>query len=234
MKEMEKTKKTEDIKSHFEDISERYDKVILKNIPFYDEFLDALIGLIPFEKVKEIYVMDLGCGTGNLTKRIKQNYPHARIICIDISPNMIEVAKLKLKEYQDIEYLIKDFYNIKFENQYDVVLSSYSLHHLITDDDKKTFYQKIYNNLNKGGIFFNLDVVLGSNEHIQNYYMEEWKKYLREGYSKTKVQKILEQYYYEDSPAKLIDQLKWLEDIGFGKVDVIRKYFNFAIYGGIK
>ncbi len=234
MKDADKIKKTEDIKDHFEEISERYDKVILKNIPFYDEFLDTMVSVIPFETDKKLNAIDLGCGTGNLTKRIKQNYPYAKIICIDISPNMLEVAKFKLKEYQDIKYFVKDFYDLKFENQYDVVLSSFSLHHLITDEDKINFYQKIYNSLNEGSIFFNLDVVLGSNEHIQNYYMEAWKKYLRKDYSKTEVQTILKQYYYEDSPAKLTDQLKWLENIGFKSVDVIRKYFNFAIYGGIK
>jgi tRNA (cmo5U34)-methyltransferase len=41
-------------------------------------------------------------------------------------------------------------------------------------------------------------------------------------------------YKEEDRPAKLMDQLKWLEDIGFKSVDVIWKYYNFSVYGGIK
>ncbi len=61
--------------------------------------------------------------------------------------------------------------------------------------------------------------------------MEAWKKYLRKGYSTSEVQEIIRQYYYEDGPAKLIDQIKWLEAIGFRNVDVIRKYYNFAILG---
>ena len=64
--------------------------------------------------------------------------------------------------------------------------------------------------------------------------MEAWKKYLRKGYSESEVKKIIIQYYKEDSPAKLRDQIKWLEAIGFRNVDVIMKYYNFAIYGGIK
>jgi len=43
MKDAEKTQKTGEIKSHFEDNSKRYDRVILKNIPFYDEFLDTMV-----------------------------------------------------------------------------------------------------------------------------------------------------------------------------------------------
>ena len=48
------------------------------------------------------------------------------------------------------------------------------------------------------------------------------------------VKEIIIQYFKEDSPAKLRDQIKWLEAIGFRNVDVIMKYYNFAIYGGIK
>ena len=126
MKDAEKAKKTGEIKSHFEDISKRYDRVILKNIPLYDGFLDTMVGLIPFEKHRELNIMDLGCGTGNLTKRIKKDYPNARIFCIDISPKMLEVAKIKLKDCRDIKYSVKDFYDIKFENKYNVVLSAFS------------------------------------------------------------------------------------------------------------
>ena len=41
-------------------------------------------------------------------------------------------------------------------------------------------------------------------------------------------------YETEDRPAKLIDQLKWLEAIGFHSVDVVWKYYNFCVYGGMK
>jgi hypothetical protein len=34
--------------------------------------------------------------------------------------------------------------------------------------------------------------------------------------------------------AKLIDQLKWLAEIGFDDVDVLWKQYNFAVYGGAK
>ncbi len=101
-----------------------------------------MVDLIPFEKDRELNIMDLGCGTGNLTKRIKKDYPNAGITCRDISPKMLEVARLKLNDYPDIEYFVNHFYDLKFKNQYDVVLSSFSLHHLITDQDKKNFIKK--------------------------------------------------------------------------------------------
>ena len=46
--------------------------------------------------------------------------------------------------------------------------------------------------------------------------------------------KWLPKYREEDKPAKLMNQLQWLVDIGFIETDVIWKYYNFAVYGGRK
>ena len=38
----------------------------------------------------------------------------------------------------------------------------------------------------------------------------------------------------EDSLAKLLIKLAWVAEIGFAELDVIWKYYNFAVYGGVK
>jgi len=54
--------------------------------------IDALVTSIsstPYFKKK---ILDLGCGTGNVSTRILQRYPHCSITFMDKSKNMIEVA----------------------------------------------------------------------------------------------------------------------------------------------
>ena len=46
--------------------------------------------------------------------------------------------------------------------------------------------------------------------------------------------KWIPNYEAKDRPAKLMDQLKWMEEIGFVDVDVVWKYYNFAVYGGVR
>jgi len=46
--------------------------------------------------------------------------------------------------------------------------------------------------------------------------------------------KWIPKYNEEDRPAKLYDQLKWLEQIGFSGAEVVRKYYYFAVYGAYK
>jgi tRNA (cmo5U34)-methyltransferase len=65
--------------------------------------------------------------------------------------------------------------------------------------------------------------------------MDRWIEYMNRQVSKEEIlSKWIPTYKVEDKPAKLIDQLKWLEKIGFRNTDVIWKYYNFAVYGGQK
>jgi len=46
--------------------------------------------------------------------------------------------------------------------------------------------------------------------------------------------KWIAKYHAEDRPARVMDQLTWMSEIGFSGVDVLWKYCNFAVYGGTK
>ncbi|AFS77783.1 methyltransferase, type 12 [Gottschalkia acidurici 9a] len=223
------------IKKNFEEEAKEYDSRILKLIPCYEQMINAMISVIPFDKDTSINVIDIGAGTGNVSKAIKDRFKNSKITCLDISKNMIGVAKLKLKGYSDVKYEIEDFYSYSFKEKYDVVISSLSLHHLSTDNDKKNFYKKIYDFLYDEGVFYNLDLVLGSSDIIQNLYISQWKEFMYKSISNEEIDnKLMRKYYEEDNPSKLIDQIHWLENIGFKNVDIIFKYFNYAIYGGMK
>ncbi|HDL02191.1 MAG TPA: class I SAM-dependent methyltransferase [candidate division Zixibacteria bacterium] len=225
----------EAVKKHFEDEAKEFDKIILQLIPYYSEMIDGMVSSIPFERSKIINVIDLGCGTGTVSKQIKDSFPFATITCLDLAENMIEMSKLKLADYSGIQYQVGDFRNYKFDDTYDVVVSSLALHHLVTDHDKIEFYQRIYDSLKSNGIFFNADVILGSSEQLQDTYMKKWKSFMKRHVSEEEIEdKWLPQYREEDCPAKLMDQISWLRDIGFTNIDVIWKYYNFAVYGGYR
>lgn len=228
-------KKSDNVKAHFEEEAAEFDELILKLIPNYKEMINALISSIPLKKTGPIKVMDLGCGTGTVTKSLKESFPNAQVTCLDLAQNMIEMAKIKLDKYKDMEYITGDFYHFNFSKKYDVIISSLALHHLETDRDKKEFYTKIYNALRPGGVFFNADVTLGSNSYLQHLYIDKWKKFMNKSIEMEEIEnKWVPQADVEDHPAKLVDQLDWLCGIGFKDVDVIWKYYGGAVYGGTK
>jgi len=226
-----------DTKSHYNTRASDWDNDVFKLVPHLDDMLQALVASIPFDVSSSIEVMDLGCGTGLLTERVLEIFPNAVVTCVDISENMLKSAELKLHPYsQTVEFVLSDFYDFEFNRKYDLVVSSLALHHLKTDQDKVMFYKKIYDALNPKGAFRNLDTVLGSTEHLNAVYMEKWTEFLRlKGASEDFIQnEFIPNIKEEDHPAKLIDHLKWMSEVGFTDIDVVWKYFNFAVYGAVK
>ena len=73
-------------------------------------------------------VLELGCGTGYFTKELINT--NAEIKAIDISPDLIEIAKHEIKA-TNIEFIIANAYDLIFEdNTFDSIVGSSVLHHL--------------------------------------------------------------------------------------------------------
>lgn len=228
-------KKSDKVKAHFEEESAEFDETIRKLIPYYRDMINALVSSIPFEHGTPIKVLDLGCGTGTVTKTLKGQFKNAHVTCLDLAENMIEMAKIKLNDYNDIEYTVGDFYEYNFTETYDVIVSSLALHHLATDEDKKGFYKKIYEALTSGGVFINADAVLAPNKQLQDIYTVKWKEFMNLSISMDEIEeKWVPTAETEDHPVKITDHLDWLREIGFKDVDVIWKYYHLAVYCGFK
>ena len=228
------TKHSNKVKAIFERKAQEYDEFMLKCIPDYIELIDNLIDIIPFNKNAQIKICDLGSGTGNVTKRLIEEFPCASITCVDISPMMTDLAKSKLNN-ANIKFEIADFNEYLFREQFDVIVSSLSLHHLESDDDKKMFYKRIFDALNPGGVFYNCDIVTASCEDNENKYMESWKDWLRNYHTEEDLMEmVINRYYEEDRPTNVANHLKWIQEVGFRDTDVIWKKQKGAIYGGYK
>ena len=78
---------------------------------------------IPFQSA-----LDLGCGTGEMLKLILQKDPHKELCGIDLSEEMLAVAKSKLPE--QVKLLLGDSEVLPFpDNAFDVVYCNDSFHH---------------------------------------------------------------------------------------------------------
>jgi tRNA (cmo5U34)-methyltransferase len=162
-------------------------------------------------------------------------FPNAHVTCLDLAENMIEMVRRKLAQHPHTRFLVGDFNTFTFDAQYDVAVSSLALHHLVTGEDKRGFYRQIYDALAPDGVFYNADVVLGSSDTLQAMYMQKWQAFMLQNVSRSEMENTwLPKYYAEDRPAKLVDQLAWLAQVGFADADVVWKYYNYAVYGGAK
>lgn len=222
--------KMESIKKHFEEEALEYDGIIKNLIPYYSRMVEAVVNSMPFRVSDCIEVLDLGCGTGTVSRAVKNAYPHAKLTCLDISGKMLQMASEKLREAQDTTFINSSFTEFDFDKKYDAVVSSLALHHLVTREDKLNFYKKIYLGLKSGGIFINADLVLASDGILQNTYMEQWKNFMYRNVPVDEVEKKwIPANHEEDSPASLTDHFEMLKEVGFTVMDVVWKYYNFAV-----
>lgn len=221
------------VQRHFEEEAKEYDGIIKNLIPNYLGMVDILVSLLPFDKEQIFDMVGLGCGTGTVSKAVKDAFHAARVTCVDIAANMLDIAGQKVGK--DATLIQADFNTFEFPQKYDAVVSSLALHHLETDGDKFRFYEKIYGALNPDGIFVNADVVLGGGDALQSLYMKKWKAFMVKNFSEQEVmQKWMPSYYEEDHPATLLTHFDMLAKCGFTDIDAVYKYDNFAVYCGRK
>jgi 2-polyprenyl-3-methyl-5-hydroxy-6-metoxy-1,4-benzoquinol methylase len=119
------------------DHNQQYQKYLLKNIP-----------------KKCNCILDVGCGTGELTKKL--TFFSKEIIGIDVSENMINEAK-KRNYDEKINYIkiSVEKYLERTEKQFDVIISIAALHHM----NEEEILKLMKNKLTRDGKILILDLV---------------------------------------------------------------------------
>lgn len=98
---------------------------------------------------KDASVVDIACGTGILIPFLKES-GCKKILSVDISPEMIRIAKEKYKEIPNTEFICADAENFKFPRKYDRAILFDALPHF---ENPITLFSNIADALKKDGRF---------------------------------------------------------------------------------
>lgn len=88
---------------------------------FVWQYGESLLELLAPQKRE--FILDLGCGTGQLTQQIA--VAGAEVMGIDYAPSMIEQAQ---KNYPELKFAVADARNFEFYQLFDAVFSNAALH----------------------------------------------------------------------------------------------------------
>lgn len=120
----------------------------------YEEWVEYLLGLgLRYQHVPS-RILDLGCGTGNLTIPLaKRGY---RLTGVDLSGAMIDVAKMKVDSLgENIPFFVRDMRCFDWSGEpFDTVISGCDvLNYLTTEADLLTTFETVHKLLNPGGLW---------------------------------------------------------------------------------
>lgn len=105
------------IKNNFSRYATSYDAYCSVQNKVALKLLDNLNG----QNFKKI--LDIGCGTGNYTSLLSNKFPTSKIIALDISSEMIGIAKRKLQNHR-VEFITADAETIKLADNFELVTSN--------------------------------------------------------------------------------------------------------------
>ncbi|MGE7765161.1 malonyl-ACP O-methyltransferase BioC [Peribacillus sp. NPDC096540] len=83
-----------------------------------------LVDLLPQKNSNQkINILEIGCGTGYLTRLLVKTFPNASITAVDLAPGMVEVAKGITMEDR-VTFLCADIEEMTLNENYDLIISN--------------------------------------------------------------------------------------------------------------
>ncbi len=212
----------------YDDLAASYNDIIYRCAPRYEEMQDTLLEYIPADLQPE-YILDLGCGTGNLTLKVMEAFPHAQVVALDLSAEILDVAQRQCGDDR-VSYLQQDFNQLDLpDSRIDLVVSSIAIHH-IDDPAKQRLFRDVFASLRPGGVFTFVDQFRGETPAIYDQHMKVWKRFAdSKGVPPEEWEMWMEHQEQHDYHATVGEQMEWLAEAGFTQVDCLWKHVLWTL-----
>ena len=222
------------VKDVFNQYASEYDTARRRLIPCFDDLYQTLVDIVPFNKDQKLTVLDLGAGTGLVSATLAASYSNAHFVLVDVAEKMLDQAQKRLTCFDNrFDFSTLNYAHSEISGEYDLVVSGLSIHHL-DNRQKEWLFKEIYGHLTPGGMFINVDQVLGETPEIDELYRSNWLSAIRElGCSEVEIDAAFERMR-EDKMSTISHQLGALSDAQFEQVNCWYKKYSFVVYSGKK
>lgn len=187
-------------------------------LPHRSEGEAVLLDLVPRTAMR---ILDLGTGDGRLLALLRIDRPRSHGVALDFSPTMLEAARARFRDDERVWVVGHDLDEpLPDLGRFDAVVSSFAIHHC-TDERKRALYAEIYDILEPGGVFYNLEHVASATPALHERFLGALGMTADNEDPSNKL-------------ARVEPQLEWLAEIGFTDVDCHWKWLELALFGGVR
>ena len=156
----------------YRDFAYVYDE-LMKDVD-YDAWVDFIEKVFQTYQVRPARIVDLACGTGNITSRLaSRGY---MLTGVDISNEMLGIAREKSrKQGLFLQYINQDIRELQLHGLVDVIVCMCDgVNYILDDTDLKQVFERVYQYLRPGGLFlFDISSHYKLSEILANNLMAE-------------------------------------------------------------
>jgi tRNA (cmo5U34)-methyltransferase len=221
-----------------EQVAEVFDNMLSRSVPFYDEVIDSIAGLLRLQARPSSTVYDLGCSTGNTLLALSRRLPDLglRFVGMDNAPAMIDKARRKAKMFSTssaVRFMLGDITEAQLPGAGAVILN-YTLQ-FISPPARPGFVHRICGALPEGGTLILSEKVLCADRHLNRLYSDMYHRFKRkQGYSELEIAAKREALENVLIPFSIEENRKLLTQAGFRSVETFFQWYNFASFVAIK
>jgi tRNA (cmo5U34)-methyltransferase len=189
-----------------------------------------LRAMVPFEPGASFRYLDIGAGPGHLDELILARHTGAQATLLDGSTAMLDHARERLSAFGDRAAFVQGDLSTpdwahSLNGPFSLAVSCIAIHNLRDPRRIRTLYREIYDVLDEGGLFVNLDYVRQPNPSLRS--LAEWASADAES-------GLLGGGGGSNLPGTVDEQVIWLREAGFTPADCFWKEFRVALFGGFK
>lgn len=211
-----------------------FDDMAKRSIPGYEQMQETIAAFAKEFYVNNTNIYDAGCSTGNTLLNISKQLPsYSKIIAFDNSEEMVMQAKEKCAHLENIDFKVADLDKFDFENA-SFITCIYVLQ-FVEPKKRYDILKKMYDGLKDGGLLILSEKLVDTNPRIQAMTNKLYYDYkAKRGYSETEIKQKEKALEGVLRPFDMETYKKMFADIGFSKVTIFLKYFNFTGFALLK
>ena len=182
-------------------------------------------------------LLDVGCGGGNYTLKILGRLPGLSVTLLDLSQVMLDraVERVRPQTPGSVTAIQSDIREIELGREcFDVIVASAVLHHLRTDDEWRSVFQKLHDALRLNGSLWIFDIVESPVPELQAIHWRRYGEYLTATGGEAFRDELFERILEEDTPRGVPFQLALLRTVGFRDVELLHKHSCYTAFGALK
>jgi ubiquinone/menaquinone biosynthesis C-methylase UbiE len=195
----------------FFDVWDIYRKVVVNDYMSHRALADDIRRVLTSRfSGRPFSLLDLGCGDASVAAPIFREFPLVSYRGVDLSNTALSLAAVNLKALSCLVDLAhEDMLSALTEDaSYDVIYTSFVLHHLSTED-KGEFFRRAASRLTPGGLLLLVDVAREENETLPAY-LDKYCKWVRSSWDRLSTQEreaVCEHLSNNDRP-ELVSRLE--------------------------